>query len=117
MVLKLYKYLYGIWSISPLSIGNIWMYGLVLPPKRRRPVSVDEVLPNQAMSFDRRPPIDRPQFRRDSNFVVASLGMDNPAGGLAINQLMKMKAKGLINLAQFLELTKDVEGFDEMRPI
>ena len=40
------------------------------------------------------------------------VGMDNPAGGLAINQLMKMKAQGLITLAQFLELTKDVEGFD-----
>ena len=26
--------------------------------------------------------------------------MNNPAGGLAINQLMKMKAQGLINLAQ-----------------
>ena len=45
------------------------------------------------------------------------LGMDAPGGGLAINQLLKMKARGLISLADFLELTKDVEGFEEERPV
>ena len=44
------------------------------------------------------------------------LGMDNPAGGLAINQLLKMKAAGHINLATFLELTAELEGFVEERP-
>jgi hypothetical protein len=49
--------------------------------------------------------------------MAEPLGMHNTAGGLAINQLLKMKAKGQITLAQFLELTKEAEGFDEERPI
>ena len=40
-----------------------------------------------------------------------------PGGGLAINQLLKMKARGQISLAEFLELTKEVEGFEEERPV
>ena len=43
--------------------------------------------------------------------------MENPVGGLAINQLLKLKARGLITLAQFLEITQEVEGFVEERPI
>ena len=36
--------------------------------------------------------------------------------GLAVQQLLKMKAKGQISLAQFLELTKEVAGTtDELR--
>jgi hypothetical protein len=31
-------------------------------------------------------------------------------GGLAINQLLKLKAKGLISTQQFLEMTADLEG-------
>ena len=49
--------------------------------------------------------------------MSAPLGLDNPAGGLAINQLLKLKARGVITLAQFLEMTKEVEGFEEERPI
>ena len=30
------------------------------------------------------------------------VGMDNPNGGLAINQLVKMKCAGVISLEQFL---------------
>ena len=33
--------------------------------------------------------------------------MENTASGLAIQQLLKMKAKDQISLGQFLELTKD----------
>ena len=49
--------------------------------------------------------------------MSAPLGLDNPAGGLAINQRLKLKARGVITLAQFLEMTKEVEGFEEERPI
>jgi hypothetical protein len=38
-------------------------------------------------------------------------------GGLAINQLLKLKAKGLISTQQFLEMTADLEGSVEERPI
>ena len=38
-------------------------------------------------------------------------------GGLAINQLLKLKAKGLISTQQFLEMTADLEGSAEERPI
>ena len=37
--------------------------------------------------------------------------------GLALNQLLKMKAKGLLSLQDFLELTKDLAGTDPERPI
>lgn len=37
--------------------------------------------------------------------------------GLALNQLLKMKAKGLLSLEQFLELTQDLVGTDPERPI
>ena len=37
--------------------------------------------------------------------------------GLAINQLLKLKAKGLISTQQFLEMTADLEGSVEERPI
>eukprot|EP00966_Prymnesium_polylepis_P036232 840218-Prymnesium_polylepis.1 len=46
-----------------------------------------------------------------------SLGMDNAGGGLAVNQLLKMKARGVITLEQFLELTKDIPGFVEDVPV
>lgn len=37
--------------------------------------------------------------------------------GLAVAQLCKMKAKGLISLQQFLELTAEAAGQHEERPI
>ena len=40
-----------------------------------------------------------------------------PRGGLAINQLLKLKAKGLISTQQFCKLTADMVGEDEERPI
>ena len=43
--------------------------------------------------------------------------MDNPNGGLAINQLVKMKSAGTITLEQFLELTAGVEGFTSETPV
>ena len=36
-------------------------------------------------------------------------------GGLAINQLLKLKAKGLISTQQFLEMTAALEGSVEER--
>ena len=35
----------------------------------------------------------------------AEVGMRNPNGGLAINQLVKMKCAGMITLEQFVEPT------------
>ena len=43
--------------------------------------------------------------------------MDNPNGGLAINQLVKMKCAGKITLEQFLELTAGVDGFTSETPV
>ena len=41
----------------------------------------------------------------------------NPNGGLAINQLVKMKCAGKITLEQSLELTAGVEGFTSETPV
>lgn len=50
--------------------------------------------------------------------VMSSVvGMYPPGVGLAVHQLLKMKAKGLIDLATFLQLTAEVEGFVEERPV
>ena len=38
-------------------------------------------------------------------------GMANLAGGLAINQLVKMRCAGQITMDKFLELTAGVDGF------
>ena len=43
--------------------------------------------------------------------------MENTESGLAVQQLLKMKAKGQISLAQFLELTKEVAGTTDELPI
>ena len=43
--------------------------------------------------------------------------MANPAGGLAINQLVKMRCAGQITLDQFLELTAGVDGFVKDKPV
>ena len=37
--------------------------------------------------------------------------------GLAVHQLLKMKARGLITMQQFLELTSEAAGQYEDRPI
>ena len=37
--------------------------------------------------------------------------------GLAMAQLLKLQAKGLISLQEFLDLTKDLAGSDPDRPI
>ena len=42
---------------------------------------------------------------------------DLGAPGLAVNQLLKLKARGLISTQQFLEMTADLEGSVEERPI
>ena len=42
---------------------------------------------------------------------------DLAPGGLAINQLLKLKAKGLITTQQFLDMTADLEGSVEERPV
>ena len=42
---------------------------------------------------------------------------DLAAGGLAINQLLKLKARGLITTQQFLEVTADLEGSVVERPL
>jgi hypothetical protein len=44
-------------------------------------------------------------------------GMANPAGGLAINQLVKMRCAGQIKMDQFLELTAGVDGFVKDNPV
>jgi hypothetical protein len=44
-------------------------------------------------------------------------GMANPAGGLAINQLVKMRCAGQITMEQFLELTAGVDGFAKDDPV
>ena len=38
---------------------------------------------------------------------AAVAGMENPAGGLAIHQLVEMRTSGRITMQQFLELTRD----------
>ena len=43
--------------------------------------------------------------------------MAKPAGGLAINQLIKMKCAGQISLEQFLALTAGTDGFTEDSPV
>ena len=43
--------------------------------------------------------------------------MANPAGGLAINQLVKMRCAGQITMDQFLELTAGVDGFVKDTPV
>ena len=45
------------------------------------------------------------------------IGMFAAGSGLAIHQLLKMKARGDIDLATFLQLTAEVEGFVEERPV
>ena len=42
---------------------------------------------------------------------------DLAPGGLAICQLLKLKAKGLITTQQFLDMTADLEGSVEERPV
>ena len=50
----------------------------------------------------------RPDWTRP---IGAMSGVDSLApDGLAINQLLKLKAKGLITTQQFLEMTADLEG-------
>jgi hypothetical protein len=44
---------------------------------------------------------DCKSLSHDQSPMSEPLGMHNPAGGLAINQLMKMKARGFITLEQF----------------